>query len=38
MTFAGRVVLITGLAAEGAPHGIRVNCVSPGIVDTVLPS
>ncbi|WP_234354459.1 SDR family oxidoreductase [Streptomyces sp. NRRL WC-3618] len=22
------------LAAEGAPHGIRANCVSPGMVDT----
>ena len=24
------------LAVEGKPHGIRVNCVSPGAVDTAM--
>ena len=28
----GIVALTRQLAAEGAPHGIRVNCVSPGMV------
>jgi len=31
----GGVVAVTRqLAAEGAPHGIRVNCISPGMIDT----
>jgi NAD(P)-dependent dehydrogenase (short-subunit alcohol dehydrogenase family) len=31
---AAQVNLTQTLALEGAPHGIRVNCVAPGIVDT----
>lgn len=31
---AAQVSLTQTLALEGAPHGIRVNCVAPGIVDT----
>jgi NAD(P)-dependent dehydrogenase (short-subunit alcohol dehydrogenase family) len=34
VTKGGVVALTKQLAAEGAPHGIRVNCVSPGIVET----
>jgi meso-butanediol dehydrogenase / (S,S)-butanediol dehydrogenase / diacetyl reductase len=30
----GIVALTMQLAAEGAPHGIRANCVSPGLVRT----
>ena len=34
VTKGGVVALTQQLAAEGAPHGIRVNCVSPGMVET----
>jgi NAD(P)-dependent dehydrogenase (short-subunit alcohol dehydrogenase family) len=34
VTKGGVVALTKQLAAEGAPHGIRVNCVSPGMVQT----
>lgn len=34
VTKGGVVALTKQLAAEGAPHGIRVNCVSPGMVAT----
>jgi 3-oxoacyl-[acyl-carrier protein] reductase len=30
----GIVVLSQSMAAEEAPYGIRVNCVSPGLIDT----
>lgn len=31
---AGLINWTLSLAQEGGPHGIRVNCVSPGLVDT----
>jgi meso-butanediol dehydrogenase / (S,S)-butanediol dehydrogenase / diacetyl reductase len=34
VTKGGVVALTKQLAAEGAPYGIRVNCVSPGLVET----
>ena len=34
VTKGGVVALTKQLAAEGAPHGIRVNCVSPGLIET----
>jgi meso-butanediol dehydrogenase / (S,S)-butanediol dehydrogenase / diacetyl reductase len=34
VTKGGIVTLTKQLAAEGAPHGIRVNCVSPGMIRT----
>ncbi len=35
-TKAGIVQLVRGLASELGPHGVRVNTVAPGIVDTAL--
>lgn len=34
VTKGGIVAMTKQLAAEGAPHGIRVNCVSPGMIRT----
>jgi meso-butanediol dehydrogenase/(S,S)-butanediol dehydrogenase/diacetyl reductase len=34
VTKGGVVAATKQLAAEGAPHGIRVNCVSPGMIRT----
>ena len=34
VTKGGIVALTKQLAAEGAPHGIRANCVSPGMIAT----
>jgi len=34
VTKGGVIALTRQLAAEGAPHAVRVNCVSPGMVDT----
>lgn len=30
----GVISLTRQLAAEGAPHGLRANCISPGLIDT----
>ena len=34
VTKGGIVAMTRQLAAEGAPYGVRVNCVSPGMIDT----
>lgn len=34
VTKGGIIAMNRQLAAEGAPHGIRVNCVSPGMIRT----
>jgi NAD(P)-dependent dehydrogenase (short-subunit alcohol dehydrogenase family) len=33
----GRVAMITGLAVEHAPYGIRCNCIFPGAIKTSIP-
>ncbi|MFC4063523.1 SDR family NAD(P)-dependent oxidoreductase [Actinoplanes subglobosus] len=33
-TKGGVIALTRQLAAEGAPHGIRANCISPGMIET----
>jgi NAD(P)-dependent dehydrogenase (short-subunit alcohol dehydrogenase family) len=35
-TKAGIVQLARGLASELGPHGVRVNCIAPGVVETPL--
>ena len=34
VTKGGVIALTKQLAAEGAPYGIRVNCISPGMIET----
>ena len=34
VTKGGVIALTKQLAAEGAPYGVRANCVSPGMIDT----
>jgi len=34
VTKGGVIALTKQLAAEGAPHAIRVNCISPGMIET----
>ena len=34
MSKAGIIALTKSLARIGAPHNVRVNCVSPGLIET----
>ena len=34
VTKGGVIAMTRQLAAEGAPYGIRVNCISPGMIET----